>query len=102
MGRAKELTLSTVVAAVGSLAVLAPVANYVLAGEVAKQVSPLVKSQRVLLQQTLDTLMSSIAAMQYKKDTCHTPECWTQEDAKNVARMGAQLNATAEALKALE
>lgn len=99
--RAKEIGVSSVVSFCASLAVLVPAANYVLAAEITARVSPLIESQKILLSQIIADYEDSVVAIEYKKDTCGVPGCWTAEDARTQTRLVNKISTTRDALRKL-
>jgi septal ring factor EnvC (AmiA/AmiB activator) len=96
-----------------------PFAEHALAGEIekqlAKQIAPLqqqqadvtsqnamlIALQKTQLKTTIRNLKAQIAAMEFKKDTCHTAECWTLQDVNTLVSAQADLNDAEMVLTAL-
>lgn len=86
-----------------------PIAEHALAGEIERQVAPLkkqinssVEAQIVQLSATIRGLHNSIAAQEYKRDTCRTGECWTARDNIDLSNTKDELVAAQQALDRLE
>ena len=113
-------TIASVAASVAAVWGLAgPFAEHALAGEIEKQlqkqIAPLqqqqadvasqnamlIALQKTQLKTTIRNLKAQIAAMEFKKDSCHTSECWTLQDVNTLVSAQADLNDAEMVLTAL-
>lgn len=101
MGRTKEITITTVIGFLSAGVTAIPVAQWALAGEISKQVSPLIESQKTLLVATLEDYRDTVAALEFKRDTCTPAGCWTVDDARTLARIENKIKAAEDALRKL-
>lgn len=99
------VSISTIVAFVGAVATCVPVAEWALAGEIQKQIAPLVMSQITQIQSTVKNLQNQITALEFKRDMCANPPnregCWTVRDAQDLTGAKNDLAAAEESLRGL-
>jgi len=83
------VSLSTLASIVGSLlavwAMAAPLAERALAGEIDKKMeaklTPINDALKISTESTVDSLVTSISALRYKRDNCQPrPMCWLERD----------------------
>lgn len=111
------LSWSTLASIVASLAAVygfgSSIIQKVMAGEItteiAKQLLPIqaqisnqTAAQVVSLGATVKNLRTSITALEFKRDTCRGPDCWTVRDAGDLDAAKIDLRAAEDALKALK
>jgi len=103
-------TIASVCASVAAVWGLAgPFAEHALAGEIEKQLQKqlaplqqqyqkeaaqqdmLIALQKTQLQTNIRNLKNVIAALMFKKDSCHEPSCWTIQDVQNLVSAQSDL-----------
>jgi hypothetical protein len=104
--KAVLISWATLTSVAGSLAAVwafaSPLAQQALAGEIQKQLAPLVIAQVITLQSTVKNLQNQIAALEFKRDMCgHDNACWTVRDAQDLAAARNDLTAAQHALDVL-
>jgi hypothetical protein len=93
--------LTMVASIIGSIGIIWPVAQKVLAQEVKEQIQPLSNSFEVIMVTAVRNTRNAIAAMEFKRDMCAEENCWTVRDEQDLAAARAELLATEQALQEL-
>jgi hypothetical protein len=104
------VSLSTLASVAGSLlavwAMAAPLAERALAGEIDKKMeaklTPINEALKISTESTIDSLVTSISALRYKRDNCSPrPMCWEQRDQLDLDTAERKLRTAESVLAAL-
>lgn len=104
----KENTILGVLVLVGSAASAAGTlwgfTEQVFAGEIKAALTPVITTQRILLESDIASRRRELAALEFKRDTCRDSGelCWTVRDAQDLSNARAELIAREIALKSLQ
>ena len=98
--------LASLVSVLTGLTTLWVFTERVFAAEVQEQIkeglSPVIETQKILLESDINSRRLGITAMEFKRDMCLTSGCWTVRDAQDLTQARAELAAREQAMRRLQ